>query len=56
MTNGKIEPQDADTLLRIYRKIAPAGFTLDNLTIDEQVLIYALAKAISEGKIINAED
>lgn len=50
MKNGKLEPEDADTLMAIYRKIDIWRQELkEPLTTYEMVLIFALSKWIREN-------
>lgn len=51
MKNGYIEPSDADTLMKIYRKIDMYGNLKEPLTTDEQILIFCIAKSIRDGKL-----
>lgn len=51
MTNGYIEPPDADVLMGIYKKIDGDGNLREPLTTKEQVLIFCIAQSIREGKI-----
>lgn len=51
MKNGYIEPTDAYTLMGIYRKIDINGNLKEPLTVNEQVLIFCIAKSIRNGKV-----
>ena len=53
MRNGIITPKDGDTLLEIYHTFDLYGNQMRPLTMEEQVLIFALGKAIQEGKIVS---
>lgn len=53
MKNGIITPKDGDTLLEIYRSFDLYGNQKRVLTMNEQVLIFAIGKAIQEGKIVS---
>lgn len=55
MHNGIIAPEDGDTLLEIYRSFDLYGNQKRQLTTDEQVLIFAIGKAIQEGKIVSVK-
>ena len=51
MRDGIITPKDGDTLLEIYHSFDLYGNQKRPLTMDEQVLIFSIGKAIQEGKI-----
>lgn len=51
MKNGIITPKDGDTLLEIYHSFDLYGNQKRPLTTEEQVLIFAIGKAIQKGKI-----
>lgn len=53
MHNGIITPKDGDTLLEIYHTFDLYGKQKRHLTTEEQVLIFAIAKCIQEGKIVS---
>lgn len=53
MHNGIITPKDGDTLLEIYRSFDLYGNQKRPLTTEEQVLLFAIGKAIQEGKIVS---
>lgn len=53
MKNGMITPKDGDTLLEIYRSFDLYGYQKRPLTMEEQVLIFAIGKAIQDGKIVS---
>lgn len=49
MKNGNIEPEkDHDTLMSIYNALDIDGNLKRPLTVEEQVLIFAIAKKIKE--------
>lgn len=48
MRQGQLEMEDAGMLRGIYSKISKAGFLLEPLTVEEQVLLFSLAKWIEE--------
>lgn len=50
MKDGIIEKKDGDTLLGVYKAINGNGYLRRPLTIHEQVLLFAIAKEIQEGK------
>lgn len=52
MKNGMIETRDGDLLLGIYKAFDLYGNQKRPLTTDEQVLIFAIGKAIQDGKIV----
>lgn len=53
MKNGIITPKDGDTLLEIYKAFDLYGNQKRPLTTEEQVLIFAIGKAIQEGRIVS---
>lgn len=53
MRNGIISPKDGDALLEIYKVFDLYGNQKRHLTTDEQVLIFAIGKAIQEGRIVS---
>lgn len=53
MHNGIITSKDGDTLLEIYKVFDFNGVQRRPLTMEEQVLIFAIGKAIQEGKIVS---
>lgn len=53
MKNGIITPKDGDALLEIYHTFDLCGRQKRPLTMDEQVLIFAIGKAIQERKIVS---
>ena len=55
MKNGIITPKDCDTLLEIYKAFDLYGSQKRPLTMEEQVLIFAIGKAIQGGKIVSVE-
>ena len=55
MKNGIITPKDGDTLLEIYHSFDLYGNQNRPLTTEEQVLLFAIGKAIQDGKIVSVE-
>lgn len=55
MKNGIITPKDGDTLLEIYHSFDLYGNQKRPLTMDEQVLIFAIGKAMREGRIVSVK-
>lgn len=53
MKNGIISPKDGDTLIEIYKAFDLYGNQKRPLTMEEQVLIFAIGKAIQEGRIVS---
>lgn len=53
MKNGIITPKDGDTLLEIYKAFDLYGYQNRPLTMEEQVLIFAIGKAIQQGRIVS---
>lgn len=53
MRNGIITPKDGDALLEIYRSFDLHENQNRPLTMDEQVLIFAIGKAIQQGRIVS---
>ena len=53
MRNGIITPKDGDALLEIYRSFDLYGNQNRPLTMEEQVLIFAIGKAIQQGRIVS---
>lgn len=53
MHNGIITPKDGDTLLEIYKAFDLYGNQIRPLTMEEQVLLFAIGKAIQERKIVS---
>ena len=53
MKNEIITPKDGDTLLEIYHSFDLYGNQKRPLTMEEQVLIFAIGKAIREGRIVS---
>ena len=53
MRNGIITPKDGETLLEIYKAFDLHGNQNRPLTMEEQVLIFAIGKSIQEGKIVS---
>ena len=53
MRNGIITPEDGDALLEIYHTFDLYGNQMRPLTTEEQVLIFAIGKAIQEGRIVS---
>lgn len=53
MKNGIITPKDGDTMLEIYKAFDLYGNQNRPLTMEEQVLIFAIGKAIQKGKIVS---
>ena len=53
MHNGIITPKDGDVLMEIYHSFDLYGKQKRPLTTEEQVLIFAIGKAIKEGKIVS---
>lgn len=56
MHNGIITPKDGDTLLEIYKAFDLHGYQKRPLTMEEQVLIFAIGKAIQEGRIVSVNE
>lgn len=54
MKNGIISPKDGDTLIEIYKAFDLYGNQKRPLKMEEQVLIFAIGKAIQEGRIVSA--
>lgn len=48
MRQGQLEMEDVGMLRGIYSKISKEGFLLEPLTVEEQVLLFSLAKWIEE--------
>ena len=55
MHNGIITPEDGDALIKIYHSFDLYGNINRPLTMDEQVLIFSIGKAIREGKIVSVK-
>ena len=55
MKNGIITIEDGNALLEIYHSFDLYGNQKRSLTTDEQVLIFAIAKCIQEGKIVSVK-
>lgn len=53
MKNGIITIEDGNALLEIYHSFDLYGNQKRPLTTEEQVLIFAIGKAIKEGKIVS---
>lgn len=53
MRNGIITPEDGDTLMEIYKSFDLYGNQKRPLTMEEQVLIFAIGKAIQDGNIMS---
>lgn len=53
MKNGIITIEDGNALLEIYHSFDLYGNQNRPLTMEEQVLIFAIGKAIKEGKIVS---
>ena len=53
MRNGIITPKDGDTMLEIYYTFDLHGNQKRPLTMEEQVLIFAIGKAIQQGRIVS---
>lgn len=53
MKNGIITPKDGDTMLEIYKAFDLYGYQNRPLTMEEQVLIFAIGKAIQQGRIVS---
>ena len=53
MRDGIITPKDGDTLLEIYKAFDLYGYQNRPLTMEEQVLIFAIGKAIQQGRIVS---
>ena len=53
MRNGIITPKDGDTMLEIYKAFDLYGYQNRTLTMEEQVLIFAIGKAIQQGRIVS---
>lgn len=53
MKNGIISPKDGDTLIEIYKAFDLYGNQKRSLTMEERVLIFAIGKAIQEGRIVS---
>lgn len=55
MRNGIITPKDGDTMLEIYKAFDLYGNQNRPLTMEEQVLIFSIGKAIQKGKIVSVK-
>lgn len=55
MHNGIITPKDGDTLLENYHTFDLYGKQKRHLTTEEQVLIFAIGKAIQNEKIVSVK-
>lgn len=53
MKNGIITIEDGNALLEIYHSFDLYGKQKRPLTTEDQVLIFAIGKAIKEGKIVS---
>ena len=53
MHNGIITPKDGYTMLEIYKSFDLYGNQKRPLTTEEQVLIFAIGKAMQEGRIVS---
>ena len=53
MRNEIITPKEGDTLLEIYKAFDLYGNQKRPLTVEEQVLIFSIGKAIQEGRIVS---
>ena len=53
MKSGIISSKDGDTLIEIYKAFDLYGNQKRPLTMEEQVLIFAIGKAIQEGSIVS---
>lgn len=53
MHNGIITPKDGGTLLEIYKAFDLYGNQKRSLTMEEQVLIFAIGKAIQECRVVS---
>lgn len=49
MKNGKLEPNDSDTLQSIYNKLTVNGELKEPLTVEEQVLLFSVSKWIKKN-------
>lgn len=49
MKNGKLEPNDSDTLQSIYNKLTVNGELKEPLTVEEQVLLFSISKWIKKN-------
>lgn len=49
MKNGKLEPNDSDTLQSIYNKLTVNGGLREPLTVEEQVLLFSVSKWIKKN-------
>lgn len=49
MKNGKLEPNDSDTLQNIYNKLTVNGELKEPLTAEEQVLLFSVSKWIKKN-------
>lgn len=49
MKNGKLEPNDSDTLQSIYNKLTVNGELKEPLTAEEQVLLFSVSKWIKKN-------
>ena len=49
MKNGKLEPNDSDTLQNIYNKLTVNGELKEQLTAEEQVLLFSVSKWIKKN-------
>lgn len=55
MRDGIITPKDGDALMEIYRSFDLYGYQNRPLTMEEQVLIFSIGKAIQKGKIVSVK-
>ena len=53
MKSGIISSKDGDTLIEIYKAFDLYGNQKRPLTMEEQVLIFAIGKEIQEGRIVS---
>lgn len=55
MKNGIITIEDGNALLEIYHSFDLYGNQKRPLTMEEQVLIFSIGKAIQKGKIVSKD-
>lgn len=53
MKNGVIETRDGDLLLGVHKEFDLYGNQKRPITTEEQVLLFAIGKAIQEGKVVS---
>ena len=55
MKKGKLEREDGERLMQMYRKIDLDGELRERFTPSEMVLLYCIANKIMKGEIVNVE-